>query len=368
VALELQGITKIVDGTQHLFDISLSLNAGSFNTFLGPTLSGKTSLLRIMAGLDQPTFGSISVNGVDVTGVSAQKRDVAFVYQQFINYPSLSVFENIAAPLKVRGLNRAEIADRVDEMAELLSLKPMLQRRPSELSGGQQQRVALARALARRAELVLLDEPLANLDYKLREELRAELPEFFKASGSIAVYATTEPEEALLLGGHVATLQEGRLLQAGETKYVYRSPVSLQAAQTFSDPPLNIINAQNRAGIFTLALLESNLTTSELGVAGSMKDGDYSICIRPHHLSFDKKTPTALALKGRVAVTELTGSDSYIHFDVQGERWTALLHGMHSFDVGAEITFFADLKDFLIFGPDGLLVFAEQHSASREVV
>lgn len=364
--LELNEISKTVDGNQHLFDISVSLTAGSFNTFLGPTLSGKTSLLRIMAGLDQPTSGSISINGVDVTGVPAQKRDVAFVYQQFINYPSLSVFENIAAPLKVKGLDRASIIERVGQMAELLSLKPMLKRRPGELSGGQQQRVALARALARRAELVLLDEPLANLDYKLREELRAELPDFFKASGSIAVYATTEPEEALLLGGHVATLHEGRLLQSGETQDVYRRPVSLQAAQTFSDPPLNIIKATKKGADFALAMLEKNMTARALGISDHAPDGGYNIGIRPHHLCLEKTSSTDIALRGKVAVTELTGSDSYIHFDMQGHRWTALLHGVHQFDVGDEIAVFVGPEEFLIFGQDGFLIHAEQHSASGE--
>ena len=157
--------------------------------------------MRLMAGLDTPTVGRILANGVDVTGVSVRRRSVAMVYQQFVNYPSLTVYENIASPLRVAGVSCGEIDSRVGEAARFLRLDQLLQRLPGQLSGGQQQRTAIARALVKRADLVLLDEPLADLDYKLREEMREELPKVFAQSGAILVYATTEPVEALLLGG-----------------------------------------------------------------------------------------------------------------------------------------------------------------------
>ena len=170
------------------------------------------------------------------------------VYQQFINYPSLTVYENIASPLRVQGKPRAEIEKRVQEAARLLKLEPYLNRTPLQLSGGQQQRTAIARALVKGADLVLLDEPLANLDYKLREELRTELPRIFEASGAIFVYATTEPSEALLLGGRTICMWEGEVLQAGETAKVYRHPDTLRVAQVFSDPPLNIVGIEKNNG------------------------------------------------------------------------------------------------------------------------
>src|SRR5690606_38491302 len=155
--------------------------------------------------------GAIFWNGQGVTGERVQDRTVAMVYQQFINYPSMSVYDNIASPLRLLQVAKSEIDRRAREPAGLMRLTPLLDRRPLELSGGQQQRCALARALVKGAGLVLLDEPLANLDYKLREELRAEIPRIFEESGAIFVYATTEPEEALLLGGNTATLWEGRI-------------------------------------------------------------------------------------------------------------------------------------------------------------
>ena len=199
-----------------------------------------------MAGLDRPTAGEIWFDGQDVTGVPVRRRNVAMVYQQFVNYPSMSVFENIASPLRVAGASKAEIERKVAEAAALLKLTPHLSRTPLELSGGQQQRTALARAIVKGAGLVLLDEPLANLDYKLREELREELPRLFARTGAILVYATTEPVEALMLGGATATLSQGQVTQFGPAAEVFRSPKDLVTAQTYSDPPLNI--AQGQAG------------------------------------------------------------------------------------------------------------------------
>ena len=224
MTLELRNVTKRVGSETHLSDVSLKLERGSLNVLLGPTLSGKTTLLRMMAGLDAPTEGKVLVNDRDVTGTPVRRRSVAMVYQQFINYPNLTVFENIASPLRVAGIARDEIDRRVRETAGLMRLTPLLDRYPLELSGGQQQRTALARAIVKRADLLLLDEPLANLDYKLREELREELPRLFAEIGAIAVYATAEPSDALLLGGRTATLSEGRITQFGPTLEVYRRP------------------------------------------------------------------------------------------------------------------------------------------------
>ena len=183
MTLELKGVTKRVGGEVHIHETSLNLADGEFNILLGSTLSGKTSLMQLMAGLERPSSGEVWFNGANVTGVSVQKRNVSMVHQQFINYPNLSVFENIASPLRVAGMPRQDIEQRVGKVAELLRLSPMLQRRPAELSGGQQQRTALARALVKDSDLVLLDEPLANLDFKLREELRDELPRLFENRG-----------------------------------------------------------------------------------------------------------------------------------------------------------------------------------------
>ena len=203
------------------------------------------------------------------------------VFQQFINYPNLSVYENIASPLRVARVAEAAVRDRVGQVAELLQLSPFLQRRPSELSGGQQQRTALARALVKDADLVLLDEPLANLDYKLREGLRDELPRLFAGRASTVVYATSDPSEALLLGGHTATVHEGRITQYGPNGAVYRRPVDLTTARVFSDPPINTAEVVKRGDRVELSELVS--WTAEGGLR-ALSDGVYTIGLRPHHV------------------------------------------------------------------------------------
>src|SRR6187397_287289 len=252
MSVMLEHVTRTVDGIPTIRDVSLTLERGTLSVLLGPTLAGKTSIMRLLAGLDKPTTGRVLVDDKDVTGVDVRRRSVAMVYQQFINYPSFTVYENIASPLRVQGKPRAEIEKRVAEAARLLKLEPYLNRTPLQLSGGQQQRTAIARALVKGADLVLLDEPLANLDYKLREELRTELPRIFEASGAIFVYATTEPSEALLLGGDTVCMWEGEVLQAGNTPKVYRQPGTLVTAKTFADPPLNTIVLRKSGSSFLL--------------------------------------------------------------------------------------------------------------------
>src|SRR6516165_10130660 len=279
MSVTLDHVTRTVDGIPTIRDVSLTLEGGTLSVLLGPTLSGKTSIMRLLAGLDKPTTGRVLVDGKDVTGADVRRRSVAMVYQQFINYPSLTVYENIASPLRVQGKAKAEIEKRVAEAAKLLRLEPFLTRTPLQLSGGQQQRTAIARALVKGADLVLLDEPLANLDYKLREELRAELPRIFEVSGAIFVYATTEPSEALLLGGCTICLSEGRSLQVGDTPGVYRRPDTIRVAQVFSDPPLNLVRMEKRNGSVQYA---GGVTAPSTGLYSKLADGAYRVGFRAH--------------------------------------------------------------------------------------
>ena len=205
MSLELKNIEMKVGVETYIHQTNLKLKKNTINILLGSTLAGKTTLMQIMAGLLKPTSGEIWFNEKNVTGLKVQGRNVSMVYQQFINYPNFTVYENIASPLKIIGVNPDKIKERVGKVAELLKLSPMLDKKPDELSGGQQQRTALARALVKDSDLILLDEPLANLDFKLREELREELPKLFEDRECIVVYATTEPTDALMMGGNTAT-------------------------------------------------------------------------------------------------------------------------------------------------------------------
>ncbi|MCV9940235.1 ABC transporter ATP-binding protein [Boseaceae bacterium BT-24-1] len=359
LTLDSIGLTR---GAQTLLaDISLTLERGSLNVLLGATLAGKTSLMRLMAGLDAPSSGKILVEGRDVTGLPVQKRNVAMVYQQFINYPALSVYENIASPLRVARLPANEIDTRVKSAAALLRLEPYLQRKPLELSGGQQQRTAIARALVKRAELVLLDEPLANLDYKLREELREELPRIFAESGAIFVYATTEPSEALLLGGNTATLFQGKVTQFGPTAQVYRQPHDLTTAQVFSDPPLNTLASTKQGGEVRLSTGQSIPAT---GAFASVPDGAYTIGFRAHHLALDALPTPAIALQASVSVSEITGSESFVHLDVGTHRLIALVPGVRRLEPGTAVTAWLDPARIFLFDAAGSLAAAAPAKAA----
>lgn len=352
MALELQAITKRVGQAVHIKETSLVLEPGRFNVLLGETGSGKTSLIKLMAGLDRVASGRLLMNGQDVTGLSPQKRNISLVHQFFVNYPHMTVFENIASPLRVAGLAASEIQGRVEAAADVLRLRPMLKRRPHELSGGQQQRTALARAIAKESTAVFLDEPLANLDYKLREELRDQLPDLFAGRGAVVVYATSEPAEALMLGGMTALINDGSVTQFGPTAQIYRRPNTLTSARVFSDPPINAAPIVKQGS--TARLGQAHWALS--GPAANLTDGPYTVAIRPNHVSPRHQTGAQVELTGQVLVTELSGSESSAHFRMGDVTWVSHSPGVHPYQVGQDHRFYMDPAHCFYFAPDGACV------------
>ena len=337
--LKLDQLAHRIGAATHLYPLNLDLQPGTVTVLLGATQAGKTTLMRLMAGLDAPSQGRVWVDGQDVTGWPVRRRNVAMVYQQFINYPSMTVFDNIASPLKLRGaLDAAAVRQQVQALAEKLHIENFLTRLPAELSGGQQQRVALARALAKAAPLMLLDEPLVNLDYKLREALREELSALFAAGHSTVVYATTEPTEALLLGGWTAVMDAGQLLQYGPTAEVFHHPASLRVARAFSDPPMNLLPG----GAPGLTLLLPVPADNTVGVRAS------ALRLQPR--------PGDLVLAGSVELAEISGSDTFVHVATGAGELVAQFTGVHYFDLGAAITLHLDPAQVYRFGADGALL------------
>ena len=357
--LKLEGISKRVGAAPWLYEMDLAPQPGAVTVLLGATQAGKTSLMRIMAGLDTPSTGRVRVDGQDVTGLPVRKRNVAMVYQQFINYPSMTVYDNIASPLRLGGRPAAEIDRQVRALAERLHIEVFLERLPAELSGGQQQRVALARALAKGAPLMLLDEPLVNLDYKLREELREELCQLFASGQGTVVYATTEPAEALLLGGWTAVMDQGELLQYGPTAEVFHHPRSIRVARAFSDPPMNLLAAQATEGglqlaggpALALALPPTGQAALTVGVRAS------ALRVAPR--------AGDVALPGSVELAEISGSDTFVHVQTAVGELVAQLTGVHEFDLGAPITLHASPAQVHVFDARGELLLAPQRLGGR---
>jgi len=351
MSLELKNIEMKVGIETYIHQTSLKLEKNTINILLGSTLAGKTTLMQIMAGLLKPTNGEIWFNEKNVTSLKVQERNVSMVYQQFINYPNFSVYENIASPLKITGVNSDEIKARVGKVAELLKLSPMLNKKPDELSGGQQQRTALARALVKDSDLILLDEPLANLDFKLREELREELPKLFENRECIVVYATTEPTDALMMGGNTATLLKGKVIQYGKTLDVYNNPKNLNSAEVFSEPPMNITEVKKVGDICSFLDGSAQWKTNV-----NIKDGNYKIGIRPHNVTIKKNGENSIEIKGKILISELSGSESLIHFKNGKFNWVSLSSGSHQMNIGDEIKLYMNVDESLFFDQNNRLV------------
>lgn len=355
MSVQLQGVQKSVAGETHIYPTDLEITSG-LNVIIGHTLAGKTSLLRIIAGLDQPSAGKVLHKGLDVTHVPLQERKVAMVYQQFINYPSFTVYDNIASALRLAKLNKNEIDRKVRETAELLRIEALLERYPSELSGGQQQRTAIARALVKEADILLFDEPLVNLDYKLREELRQEMSALFTDRDTIAIYATTEPSEALLLGGTTVVIDQGRVLQSGSSLSVYRQPSTRRVAEVFSDPKINIIEGRLAQGRVEIDDVPSFPLPAD---SQNLDDGNYLFGIRAGHLSVqdesDPQDSAPVCIPGKIEFAEVSGSETYVYFRYGDLRWVVHQAGVHAYHLDQAISVSLNPERLFVFDVDGEL-------------
>jgi glycerol transport system ATP-binding protein len=356
--LVLKNIALSQDSEDIIYDLSATFQSG-INLLIGPTTAGKTTLMRIIAGLVRPTAGTLTMDGKDITKELVQKRSVSFVYQQFINYPSLSVFENIASPLLAQKNkpSKQEVAARVEEMATLLGLTPFLKRKPSELSGGQQQRVAIARALARKADIVLLDEPLANLDYKLREQLREELQSIFSNESSIVIYSTAEPSEALDFATDTFVMHEGRLIQTGKALEIYHAPKTISAAVAMADPPINLISStvdgkSANFGPETFKFSRPELDGSSLG--------EITLGIQPGKITLESQGAKSVAFKCQVQLAEVTGSSTFVHVKLEsGDEIVIEVEGTENFALDKKLTAYFDPADLYGFNStSGKAIFA----------
>ena len=355
--LELRGAVRRVPGRTVLDGLDLMVgDEVDMLAVVAPTGAGKTTLLRVLAGLDDLHAGELKVRGVNQTGVHVRQRNVSMVYQKFVNYPSLRVFDNIASPLTTGRPrpSKAEIERRVQAIAEQLGLDAYLSRYPQELSGGQQQRLALARALVKKVDLVLLDEPLGNLDYKLRESLRSDLKDLSRERDALFIYATPEPIDALMMASHVAVMADGKILQYGPTRAVYARPDFAEVGRRFAEPPMNLLECRVKNGVVEVA------DAFRLPMDDPPQDGRYLLGLYPHHVRVEQDAGTndgGVRVDAELDFAEVVGSDVTLRLRVAGHPLIALSDDVRTYHLDERLRLRVDPGDAYLYDADsGVLI------------
>ena len=350
-SVTLRRLTKTFDrdGKPALHDLTLEVRDGEFLVLLGPSGCGKTTALRCIAGLEEPSAGEIRIGEREVTHLAPADRDVAMVFQNHALYPHLTVRANVAFGLEVRRVPKPDIARRVQETAERLGIAELLERRPAQLSGGQRQRVALGRAIVRNPQVFLFDEPLSNLDAKLRSELRAELRQLHRALGATMIYVTHDQAEAMTMGQRIAVLHEGRLRQLGTPAEMYGRPADTFVARFIGSPGMNVLHGQGRGmgeggGVVDCGGLS-------VPVALEHYEGEILLGVRPEHVSLCAVEQGAG--DAAVRVVEPLGAETLVHLDVGGQTLVAKLPGMVELHVGDRVGVNLDRRRLHLFDGAG---------------
>lgn len=342
----LQTITKRFGRVTALDAVSFEIKDGEFFVLLGPTGAGKTTALRIIAGLEKHESGSVLLDGVSADALSPADRDVAFVFQQYSLYPTMSVYDNLAFPLRspLRKTPEPDIKQRVTEVAEKLRITHLIQRKTAHLSGGEMQRVSLGRALVRNPRIYLMDEPLSNLDAKLRESLRVELKHLQKVQHSTTLFVTHDQVEALTMADRIAVLREGRIAQIGTPHDIYDRPANTFVAQLVGTPRINLLPAASADG--WIAVTDSTLRLSTDGVT---LPSTLTLGVRPE----DVLPRPEGEFEGRVTLVEPLGVETVLHIAVGGQTVTSMVPGMSALQRGEDVRFHIARDRLHFFAPDG---------------
>jgi multiple sugar transport system ATP-binding protein len=361
--LEIKGLKKRYGRADVLKGIDLSLEKGGFLVLVGPSGCGKSTLLNAIAGLDTITEGEILIDGEVVNNLRPSKRDIAMVFQSYALYPNMSVAENIAFGMEMRGVPKQQREEAVQRVAKTLQIGHLLQRRPSQLSGGQRQRVAMGRALVRDPRVFLFDEPLSNLDAKLRVDMRTEIKKLHQATGKTIVYVTHDQIEAMTLATKIAVLRDGALQQVGTPSEIYNRPANLFVADFMGSPAMNLLTAKvaahgndlrleiARNGEAAIALripptvIETRLESGRELIVG----------IRPEAITdpdgADRNSPAVEVVQSRVEVVEPAGSDTYVVTHAGGKEVIARMRSDADVRAGQRIPFAFDLAKAVLFDP-----------------
>lgn len=325
--LKLQNISKSF-GTVHAVQaVDLSVKDSEFISLLGPSGCGKTTTLRMVAGLELSDNGTIIIGDKDVTALPPGDRDIAMVFQDYALYPHMNVMDNVGYPLKVRGVQRAELQKRVREVATRLQIETLLERRPGQLSGGQQQRVALARAVVYPAKVTLYDEPLSNLDAQLRNEARVFLKHLQQEVGATSLYVTHDQAEAMALSDRIVVMNQGKVMQVGTPMEIYRTPINTFVASFIGNPPMNLLKCKVDAATSLFRFGDAaTLPFGDIRGAGALKDKrEITLGIRPEHITLHNEAGNGW-LPARLYMVQKLGSETLTVFHAQGQLLTVRLY------------------------------------------
>ena len=311
--VKFDGVSKRYGEVAVVDNLSLEIDDGEFVVLLGPSGCGKTTSLRMLAGLESVTSGDIFIGDERVNDVPTQQRDLAMVFQSYALYPHMTIAENIAYPLRVRKLDRNERQNRVARVAKMLEIEPLLERKPRQLSGGERQRVALARAIVREPRAYLMDEPLSNLDARLRVQMRGELKRLQHELGTTTIYVTHDQAEAMTLASRVAVMKKGRVQQFDTPLNIYNHPANRFVAEFVGSPSMNFIEGRIERGVFV---------SDAIKLPVNRPDGDISLGIRPEHVHVFTQAQDN-AISARVYVTELMGNETFVFLTVGGQKLIA---------------------------------------------
>ncbi|MBA1305227.1 MULTISPECIES: ABC transporter ATP-binding protein [Pseudomonadaceae] len=355
-SLELRNVQKSYGNSQiaTLKDIALKIDAGEFLILVGPSGCGKSTLMNCIAGLENITGGEILVDGEDISQASPKDRDIAMVFQSYALYPTMTVRDNIAFGLKMRKVPAAKIEEEVARVAKLLQIEPLLERKPSQLSGGQQQRVAMGRALARRPKIYLFDEPLSNLDAKLRVEMRTEIKLMHQRLKTTTVYVTHDQIEAMTLGDKVAVMKDGVIQQFGTPHEIYNNPANLFVASFIGSPPMNFVplRIRQRDGRW-VGVLNSEQGSCELPLPITSDDGlrdrELILGIRPEQIGLAPAGSADFSLAVDIEVVEPTGPDTLVVFTLNQVKACCRLAPDQAPRVGETLNLQFDPRRALLF-------------------
>ena len=341
--IKLENLTKSYGEVEVLHHIEGDIKDGEFVVIVGPSGCGKSTLLRMVAGLEIVTSGQISINGSVVNDLEPADRDIAMVFQNYALYPHMTVRENMAYGLKIRKIPKDEINRRVNEVADILEIREYLDRRPRQLSGGQRQRVAMGRAIVREPSVFLFDEPLSNLDAKLRVQMRLEIRKLQRRLGVTSIYVTHDQVEAMTLGDRLMVLNGGYVEQFGTPIELYERPATLFVAGFIGSPSMNFMTAELSDGVATLA------NGVQMGVVSTLS-GTVTVGIRPEHMVPDAKG----VIKIEVEMLEQLGANTLVHGKLQGTEtsFVVSLDGIQTAEIGSVLSFAASKKTLHLFDAD----------------